>query len=193
MKSTRTRIVPHRRRREQKTDFRQRLALVRSGKPRLVLRRSLNHLLCQIIRYKRDGDTVLVSAHSAELASFGWAANTGNLSAAYLTGLLCAAKAKKAGITEAVLDLGLARSTTGSRLYAALKGCVDGGLQVPHGKDILPSDDRVAGTHIEAYAQKMKADKTSYEKMFSAYLKAKVLPETLPAHFLAAKAKVLNV
>ena len=192
MRTTRRRLVPHRRRREQKTDFRQRLALLSSPLPRLVIRRSLNNILCQIIRYEKAGDKVLLFAHSGELKTFGWTTTTGNLSAAYLTGLLCSTKAKKAGISSAVLDTGLARSTKGSRLYAALKGCVDGGLQVPHSEEILPSDDRIAGKHIEAYATALKADKETYEKTFSAYLKAKVAPETISSQFSAAKAKMLK-
>ena len=192
MRATTTRVVPHRRRRSQKTDFRQRLALVRSGIPRLVIRRSLNNMLCQIIQYGKNGDTVLLAAHSGELKAFGWVISTGNLSAAYLTGLLCATKAKKAGITDAILDAGLARSTKGSRLYAALKGCVDGGLQVPYGTDILPTEDRITGKHIEAYAKLLKTNKDAYEKTFSAYLKAKVAPETFSGHFSAAKTKILK-
>ena len=30
------------------------------------------------------------------------------------------------------LDVGLRRTTTGARLFAALKGCNDGGLDIPH-------------------------------------------------------------
>ena len=30
------------------------------------------------------------------------------------------------------LDVGLARTTTGARIFGALKGAVDGGLNIPH-------------------------------------------------------------
>ena len=42
------------------------------------------------------------------------------------------------------MDLGLARSVKGSILYAALKGATESGLNVPHSKDILPEEKRIA-------------------------------------------------
>jgi large subunit ribosomal protein L18 len=81
------------------------------------------------------------------LKKIGWT-KTGNVPAAYLTGLLAGKKAKEKNVTEAVLDLGLQTSTKGSRIYAALKGVLDAGINVPHSKDILPSEDRIIGKHI---------------------------------------------
>jgi len=60
-----------------------------------------------------------------------------------------AKQVQKAGHDEAVLDIGLAASTPGNRVFAALKGMVDGGLWVPHSEDIFPSDERLAGEHID--------------------------------------------
>ena len=51
-------------------------------------------------------------------------------------------------IEEAILDLGLQTSTKGSRIYAALKGVLDAGINIPHSKEILPSEDRIKGKHI---------------------------------------------
>ena len=50
---------------------------------------------------------------------------------------------------EAVLDIGLNVSTKGSRIYAALKGVVDSGINIPHSPEIFPSEDRLAGKHIQ--------------------------------------------
>lgn len=36
------------------------------------------------------------------------------------------------GAFRAFLDVGLARTTTGARVFGALKGAVDGGLDIPH-------------------------------------------------------------
>ncbi|RLG58710.1 MAG: 50S ribosomal protein L18, partial [Candidatus Hydrothermarchaeota archaeon] len=85
--------VPFRRRREGKTDYRKRLKLLLSGKPRIVVRKTLKHTIVQVIDFDIKGDRVLVSAHSNELKKYGWQANTGNLPASYLTGLLCGKKA----------------------------------------------------------------------------------------------------
>ena len=39
----------------------------------------------------------------------------------------------------------------GARVFAALKGAVEAGLEIPHGEEILPSDERAKGAHIAAY------------------------------------------
>ena len=145
------RVIAHRRRREGRTDYRQRLALLRSGKARLVIRRSLNSITCQIVRHNPNGDQTAVTVSSGSLKSFGWKGSYGNLPAAYLTGMLCGIEAKKKGIKEAVLDMGLHTSTKGSRIYSALKGCLDAGIDVPHSADILPPVERIRGLHIEEH------------------------------------------
>jgi large subunit ribosomal protein L18 len=65
--------------------------------------------------------------------------------------MLFAVKAKKAEYGRAILDIGLNRATPGARVFAALKGAVEAGLDVPHGEKILPSDERAKGAHIAAY------------------------------------------
>jgi large subunit ribosomal protein L18 len=141
------RIVNFKRRRTEKTNYKKRLALLKSEKARLVIRKSLSNISVQFINFKPDGDETIASAVSAELKKFGWT-KCGNIPAAYLTGLLAGKKAKEKNIKEAVLDLGLQTSTRGSRLYAALKGVVDSGINVPHSKEILPSEERINGKHI---------------------------------------------
>lgn len=186
-------IVPHRRRREGKTDYRARLKLLKSGKPRLVIRKSINNIICHAVEYKENGDCTHVSAHSRELKKLGWKGGTGNLCSAYLTGLLFGAKAKKKGIKEMVLDMGLYRSTKANRVYAALKGVADAGVKVPCSEEILPKQDRLSGKHISGWAKKVKTEKPeAYEKMFSQYIKAGLEPENLEKHFLEVKEKILK-
>ncbi len=186
--------VPHRRRREGKTDYRLRLKLLKSGKPRLVVRKSLNHIICQIVKYERDGDRTLVSAHSRELRKFGWKFHCGNIPSAYLTGLLCARKAKEHKIAQVVLDIGLYTSTPGNRLYSALRGALDGGLEIPHSEEILPKPDRIAGKHIAEYAEKLKSeDPSKFKRVFSSYLKNKLDPKDMPKVFEEVKRKISGV
>jgi large subunit ribosomal protein L18 len=188
----RIKIVPHRRRREQKTDYKKRFSLLRGGKIRLVVRKSSKNVLCQLVEYQPAGDRTIISADSKELDEFGWKGGTGNIPAAYLTGLLCGVRAKKK-VSEAILDMGLARSTKGNRAYAAVKGAVDAGLSVPHSEEILPGEDRINGTHIANYAAHLKKESASlFKKTFSGYEKAKLAPEKLPAHFEEVKAKILK-
>ncbi len=141
-------VVPHRRRREKKTNYRKRLALLKSGKIRVVVRKSLKHMRVQFIKYNERGDVTLAQAFSKELAKYGWDHACGNVPAAYLTGLLAGLKAKRLGINEGVLDIGLQTSTKGSRIYAALKGVLDAGIAVPHSPEILPTEERIYGKHI---------------------------------------------
>jgi large subunit ribosomal protein L18 len=185
--------VSHRRRREGRTDYRQRLRLLKSGKPRLVIRKSSGGVVCQVIEYHPRGDRLVASAGQKELASKGWKAGTGNLPAAYLTGLLCGTKARKRKVREAVLDAGLHPSTKGSRIYAALKGFTDSGVSVPHSGGILPPDERIRGSHIEKYAESIKSGNAEkYSRHFSGYSKAGIRPEAISRHFEDIRKKLLN-
>lgn len=141
--------TPFRRRREGKTDYRKRLGLVKSGKPRLVVRRSSRTITVQFVDFGEQGDVVRAAATSRELGAKGWTHSTAATPAAYLTGLLAAQRAKKAGIEEAVLDIGRQEPTPGGRLFAALKGVLDGGVDVPHDEEVLPDENRLQGQHLE--------------------------------------------
>ena len=191
MDMVRGKILPHRRRRELRTDYKTRLKLLRSRAPRLVVRKYLNNIQCQIIDYKPAGDVVLAAATARELKGFGWTTNTGNIPAAYLTGLLCGLRAKKT-IKSAILDLGLQTSVKGARVYSALKGAIDAGLEIPHSEEILPDVGRISGKHVADYAALLKKEKpTQYKKMFSAYLAVNSTPENLPKQFEEVKSKIL--
>ncbi|MDD1691332.1 MAG: 50S ribosomal protein L18 [Methanoregula sp.] len=144
-------FVPFRRRREGKTDYYQRTRLVVADVPRMVVRKTNRHIIVQLVTAEMDGDRTLVAANSKELEKYGFKGSTANTPAAYLTGMLFAVKAKKAGQDSAVLDIGLNRATPGARVFAALKGAVDGGLDIPYGEEILPSEERLKGAHIAAY------------------------------------------
>jgi len=140
--------VQFRRKREGKTNYKKRLRLLLSKKARLVLRPSLMGMSAQVIEFFPEGDKIIVSAHSRKLKELGWKFHKGNIPAAYLTGLLIGTKAKEKGIKEAVLDLGLRKPVKGSRLFACLKGAVDGGLKVTHSDKIVPTNERISGKHI---------------------------------------------
>ena len=176
------------RRREGKTDYRARLNLIGLDKSRLVVRITNQHTIAQIINVKLNGDETVVSAHSNEIKNMGWLGNGKNTSAAYLTGFLLGKKALKAGITAAVLDIGLKSSTRGARIFAALKGAVDAGLNVPHGDVILPAKERIRGEHVAAYAESLSDEEV--EKRFSQYIKNGLSPKDLPDHFDSIKQKI---
>ncbi len=135
-----------RRRFEAKTDYKARLALIESGKIRIVIRKTNQYIITQLVRTDVAQDFIVASASSQELLAKGWTKEKkGSLKsrgAAYLTGLLLASKAK--GKTEdAILDMGMNRNIHKSRIYAALRGVIEGGISVPHNEIVLPSDEMV--------------------------------------------------
>jgi large subunit ribosomal protein L18 len=145
--------VPLRRRREGRTDYHQRLRLLKSGDPRLVARITNRHVIAQCTRPGGRGDETLADAHSSDLAEFGWEAPTGNLPSAYLTGLLAGGRAAEAGLDSAVLDIGLRSATPGAKVFAVQEGAIDGGLGVPHNESVFPDWERTRGEHIADFAE----------------------------------------
>ncbi|MDZ7688007.1 MAG: 50S ribosomal protein L18 [Halobacteriales archaeon] len=140
--------VPMRRRREGRTDYGQRLRLLKSGQPRFVVRKSNRHTHVQVVVARDEGDHTVANAHTSELSNFGWEAPTGNLPSAYLVGRIAGARALDEGHEQAVLDIGLNRVTPANRVFAVLSGAVDAGVDIPHGEEVLPSWERVRGEHI---------------------------------------------
>jgi len=185
--------VAFRRRREGKTDYQQRRGLVLSGLPRLVVRGSLANMTAEVVTAEATGDRVVAYANSKELAKkHGWLGGTGNISAAYLTGLICGFRAVEQGIGDAVFDIGLQRPSKGSRVFAALKGAVDAGLKVPFDKAKLPDEKRIMGQHVVEYARSLSSNMEAYQKRFSAQLSAGLKPEETSAHFVQVKEKIVS-
>lgn len=145
-------------------------------KYRLVVRFAKKDITCQIIYSKIEGDVVFAAAYSHELPKYGIKHGLTNWAAAYATGLLVARRALKKlnldetytgveeadgehTVTEAVddqprpfkvfLDVGLKRTSTGSRIFGALKGASDGGLYIPHSPNRFPGWD-IEGEELDA-------------------------------------------
>ncbi|CAN6448731.1 unnamed protein product [Victoria cruziana] len=86
---------------------------------------------------------------------------------------------------RALLDVGLVRTTTGNRVFGALKGALDGGLDIPHsekrfagfGKDQKQLDAElhrkyIFGGHVAAYMKILMEDEPEkYQSQFSEYIK----------------------
>ena len=174
--------VPMRRRREVRTDYHQRLRLLKSGKPRLVARKSNKHTTAQLITPGPQGDKTLASAHTSDLEEYGWDAPTSNISAAYLTGLLAGQRAVEAGLEEAVLDIGLNTATPGNKVFAVQEGAIDAGLEIPHNDSVLADWSRTRGEHVAEYAEQLD------EPLYSGEFDATELPE----HFDEVREAILE-
>ncbi len=177
--------VPRRRRREGKTNYRKRYRMVLSGKTRLVIRKTNKYIDVKLVDFHPRGDITLVAAHSIELVKkYGWKGSTSSTMAAYLTGYLAAIRALKKGIKEAIVDIGIHRPTRGSRVFAAVKGAIDAGLQIPFSEEVLPSDERIKGEHVAEWAEKLEKEAPEkLEKLFSSLISKGLNPKDYPTHF----------
>lgn len=230
--------LPLRRRREGKTDYRQRHNLIRHSKrnygevkSRFVVRLTNQKVICQIVQAYPVGDKVLCSAESTELAKYGVTFGLKNYSAAYATGFLCARKMlSKLGLSEAYtgteeidgevyfesdneegpkayrcyLDLGLARSTKGAKVFAAMKGACDGGLYIPHSPSKFVGYDketkelnseelksRIFGEHVAEYMRILeKESPEKYAAHFSEYIKQGVTADKIEEIYASAFEKI---
>ncbi|MBI4159396.1 50S ribosomal protein L18 [Candidatus Woesearchaeota archaeon] len=180
-----------RRKREGKTDYKARLKLLTSKKIRFVIRKKSNVVIAQLIQYVPEGDRVIVSATTADLKKLGWGYHTNNLPSSYLLGYLLGYKAHTHKIKAAILDIGLHSSLKGSSLYATLKGAIDAGLEIPVNEDVLPSEGRIMGKHIQEYALKI-GNSEKYNRQFSRYIKQNVKPEEIGKNFENIKKKIEN-
>ena len=239
--------VKFRRRREGKTDYRQRKKLTiqakskyQSPKYRLVVRFSNKQVVCQIAYALIDGDRILAQATSKELERYGLTVGLKNYAAAYCTGLLCARrllqkiglddvyegntevdgsipsteyKKKKYYVSEvdedkrpfrALLDVGTKATTTGCRIFGALKGASDGGLDIHHSEKRFPGYDseskeydadmhreRIMGGHVGEYMEYLdEEDNQKYKEHFAAYIAADVAADGLEELYESVHEKI---
>ncbi|MEC8789060.1 MAG: 50S ribosomal protein L18 [Candidatus Thermoplasmatota archaeon] len=150
MNGTRRRSV-FRRRQSGQTDYHRRLKLLRGRKARAVVRVSNTRVTCQMVNWSAGGDMVVASVTGSDLTKkYDWPADFSQKSvpACYLAGFALGKESISKGCTEAVLDIGLAGSTVGGRVFSALKGMIDAGMEIPHSEVVLPEDDRINGEHI---------------------------------------------
>merc|ERR1711893_109322 len=118
-----------------------------------------------------EGDIVICAAYSHELPRYGVKVGLTNYAAAYCTGFLLARRVlqkfgldsiykgvekidgeeyfvededDQPGAFRCCLDVGLARTSTGARIFGAMKGAVDGGLDIPHSEKRFPGYDNEA-------------------------------------------------
>jgi len=183
-------------------------------KYRLVVRFTNRDIICQIVSSEITGDKVFCAAYSHELKAYGIKHGLTNWAAAYATGLLIARRALKklgldehfSGVEEAdgeyklmeaaevdgedrrpfkcYLDVGLARTSTGSKIFGAMKGASDGGILIPHSENRFPGYDietkeldaetlrkYIFGGHVAEYMETLADDdEERYKSQFQGYL-----------------------
>lgn len=204
-----------------------------SPKYRFVVRFTNKDVITQVIYSKLVGDFVVASAYGHELTKYGVSLGHTNFAAAYCTGLLCARRLltkyslqdKYTGNTEvdgdvyhvealedegeprpfrAHLDVGLKRTTTGSRIFAAVKGFADGGVDIPHNEKRFPGYDRegkasdpevmkafIMGGNVAEFMRYLEEeDPARYKKQFSRYVKAGIKADDIEGIYAKAHAAI---
>lgn len=143
-----------RRRRENRTDYKARRIMLESGVPRIVVRRTNKYFILQAVESHEAQDKVIATITSKELLKNGWDAKGSlkSIPAGYLTGLLFAKKLKKG---KFIMDLGMARTLKGSRVFAVVRGLIDGGLNISVDEKVFPSEERLSGEHLKVEIKDM--------------------------------------
>ena len=102
------------------------------------------------------------------------------------------------------LDVGLARTSTGARVFGAMKGASDGGLLIPHsenrfpgfdieGKELDPETLRkyIFGGHVAEYMETLADDdEERYKSQFQGYIDDEVEADGLEEMYQAAHAAI---
>ncbi|CAD6199645.1 unnamed protein product [Caenorhabditis auriculariae] len=199
-------------------------------KHRVIVRFTNKDIIAQIAYSKIEGDVVVASAYAHELPRYGIKVGLTNYAAAYATGLLLARRHLKAiGLDsvykgqeelngedynveqegdrapfKAVLDIGLARTTTGSKIFAVMKGVADGGINVPHSENRFfgfdseskeynaeAHRDRIVGKHVAEYMSLLKdEDEDAYKRQFSRFIAAGLSADSLVSVYEKAHAAI---
>ena len=149
------------RRREYKTNYHKRLILLKGDFLRLVVRKTNRYVILQVVESKNAQDKILHAVNTKELLKLGWPEkNMGSLkslTAVYLAGLLLGKKSKDLQ-KKIILDSGLIPNTKGSKVYAAVKGMADSGIDIKYDEKVLPSNEKIEGKNC-------KLEKETFDKI----------------------------
>jgi len=200
-------------------------------KYRLVVRFTKKDIIAQIVSATITGDRVHDVAYASELPRYGVKLGLTNYPAAYCVGLLLARRhlktlkldgiyagkekvdgetytveevAGKARPFKCVLDVGLKRTTTGAKVFAVLKGAVDGGLDIPHSEtrfygydsgeskyNAAAHRDRILGKNIGEYMNSLKEDdEEAYKRQFARFIKEGISSSNIEKLYTDAHAAI---
>merc|ERR1711874_956066 len=198
-------------------------------KYRLVVRITNKDIIAQIAYARLQGDVVICAAYSHELPRYGVSVGLTNYAAAYATGHLIGrrilqkfgldslyegqievdgdeyyeeADAQEKSSFRCYLDTGLARTSTGARIFGVLKGAADAGLDIPHSPKRFPGfaegelnaevhKKHIMGLHVAEYMDSLEEeDEEKFKKHFSQYIKAGIDSEGIEAMYSKCHAAI---
>merc|ERR1711922_45705 len=108
------------------------------------------------------------------------------------------------GAFRCCLDVGLARTSTGAKVFAAMKGAADGGLDIPHSVKRFPGYDNeekqldaevhrkhIFGVHVADYMRSLQEeDEDAFKRQFSRYIKHGVTADSVEEMYKKAHAAI---
>lgn len=198
-------------------------------KYRLVVRVTNKDIIAQVAYARLQGDVIICAAYAHELPRYGISVGLSNYSAAYATGLLVGRRIlQKFGLDSmydgqievdgdefyeeadsgekasfrCYLDTGLARTSTGARIFGVLKGAADAGLDIPHSPKRFPgfSDGKldasvhkkhIMGGHVAEYMDALEEEnEEAFKRQFSRYIKNGIDSEGIEEMYTKAHAAI---
>lgn len=149
------------RRKKHKTDYKKRFALLKSGLPRIIFRKTDKYLIAQYVESREARDKIIFGIDSRELLKYGWPndkkESIKSTPAAYLTGYLFGEKILSnklipKGVSSGekpIIDFGMARVIHKTGVYAFIKGLIDSGIRIECEKETFPEESRIKGEHLK--------------------------------------------
>lgn len=198
-------------------------------KYRMVVRITNRDVICQVAYARIEGDVIVCAAYAHELPRYGVKLGLTNYASAYCTGLLLARRllnkfkldeiylgveeangedfevkdvADKPAAFRCYLDVGLAKTSTGAKIFGAMKGAVDGGLNIPHTNKRFPGFDEekfnpevhrqhILGLHVAEFMKRLLSeDEDAYKKQFSKYIKLGISGDDIEGIYKGAHAAI---
>lgn len=145
--------VSKRRQRERKTDYLKRLKMLKSNKPRLVVRKTNKYIIVQYIISEEAKDLIKIGATSKQLLKQGWPESAKNslksIPASYLTGYLIGKKIINQKLKSPIIDMGMQRTIGKTKLYGFVKGVADSGVDIKIDEKTFPSEERIKGENMK--------------------------------------------
>lgn len=135
------------------TDYGKRLKLLKSGKPRLVFRRTNKYVIAQYVLSKQAKDSIEFGITSKELLKYGWPEEFKNslksIPASYFTGMLMAKKIISEKKQMPIVDFGMSKTFYKTGVFAFLKGLIEGGIEIDCKQEAFPDEEKIKGKNLK--------------------------------------------
>ena len=145
--------TPLKRRREGKTDYLNRIKLLKSDKPRLTFRKTNKYFISQYVVSEEAKDKIIFGATSKELLLHGWPkefqGSLKSIPAAYLIGYLLGKKIQKQKLETPIVDLGMIRTDPKTKVFSFIKGLIESGLKINCKEEVFPEQERIEGKNMK--------------------------------------------